>query len=84
MEFRADRLLTMMEANQISATELAEQVEVTRQLVYRWIAGKSVPGIKPLYRLCEIFKVDMNFFFPSLRKNHLVGVKPGKHEVVMV
>ena len=82
MEFRADRLLTMMEANQMTVPWVAEKLGVTRQLIYRWIAGKSIPGIQPLCALCDLFAVDMNFFFPSLRQ--LKGVKPGKPEMALV
>jgi transcriptional regulator with XRE-family HTH domain len=74
VEFKHDRLLTLLEANQMTVPELADKLDVTRQLVYRWVNGQSLPGIKALIRLCALFKVDMNFFFPSMRKHKLEAV----------
>jgi transcriptional regulator with XRE-family HTH domain len=74
IEFRHDRLLTLLEANHMNVQELADKVGVTRQLVYRWLNGQSLPGIKPLIRLCELYRVDMNFFFPAMRKTKLEAV----------
>jgi len=74
IEFRHDRLLTLVEANHWNVQQLAEKVGVTRQLVYRWLNGQSIPGIKALIRLCDLFKVDINFFFPSMRKTKLEAV----------
>jgi len=74
VEFRHDRLLTLMEAHHMTVPELAERIQVTRRLVYRWVNGQSIPGIKALIALCYLFKVDMNFFFPSMRKKKLEAV----------
>ena len=74
IEFRHDRLLTLIEANRMTVPELADKIKVTRQLVYRWVNGQTIPGIKALIALCHLFQVDMNFFFPSMRKNKLEAV----------
>jgi transcriptional regulator with XRE-family HTH domain len=73
-EFLHDRLLALIEANHMTVPEVADKIKVTRQLVYRWLAGDSIPGIKALIALCHLFKVDMNFFFPSMRKDKLEAV----------
>lgn len=73
-EFQYERLLVLIEANHMSVPEVADKIKVTRQLVYRWLSGDSIPGIKALIALCHLFKVDMNFFFPSMRKDKLEAV----------
>lgn len=73
-EFQYERLLTLIEANHMTVSELADKIKVTRQLVYRWLNGESLPGIKALIDLCHLFKVDMNFFFPGMRKKKLEAV----------
>jgi transcriptional regulator with XRE-family HTH domain len=73
-EFRHDRLLTLIEANDMTVREVADNVKVTKQMVYRWVNGLSIPGIKALIALCHLFKVDMNFFFPSMRKVRLEAI----------
>ncbi len=73
-EFQHERLLTLIEANHMTVPEVADNIRCTRQLVYRWVNGQSIPGIKALIALCHLFKVDMNFFFPSMRKDKLEAV----------
>lgn len=74
MDFQSDRLLALIEANHTSVPQLSEQLGVTRQLVYRWLKGKSVPGIHSLLALCKMYDVDMEYFFPSVRKNKFQAV----------
>lgn len=73
-EFRHDLLLALIEANHMTVPIVAHKIKVTRQLVYRWVNGQSIPGIKSLVALCVLFKVDMNFFFPGIEKNKLEAV----------
>jgi len=73
-EFQYERLSVLIEANHMTVPEVAEKIKVTRQLVYRWLNGETLPGIKALIALCRLFKVDMNFFFPSTRKERLEAI----------
>lgn len=73
-EFQYERLMVLIEANHMTVPEVADKIKVTRQLVYRWLSGETIPGIKALIALCHLFKVDMNFFFPSMRKERLEAI----------
>lgn len=74
MDFQRDRLLTLIEANHMTVPDVAEKVKVSRQVVYKWLTGKSTPSMKVQIRLCKLFEVDLNFFYPGLRKNKLEAV----------
>jgi transcriptional regulator with XRE-family HTH domain len=74
MKFQKDRLLTLLEANDMTVNDIAAKIKVSRQVIYSWLNGKATPSMKAQLRLCELFKVDMNFFYPSLRKKRLEAV----------
>ena len=67
MVFEYLRLKILLESRDMTVLDLANALEVSEQLVYRWIHGKSVPGIEVYIRLCQFFNVDMNFFYPEMR-----------------
>jgi len=74
MEFDAERLLALLEEHHLTVVDLAEKIKVSRQLVYQWLNRKSIPGMKNQVKLCKLFGVDLNFFYPSMRKERLEAV----------
>ena len=74
MEFDTERLLTLLEEHHMTVQDLADKIQVSRQLIYRWLQGKSIPGMKNQVKLCKLFGVDLNFFYPSMRKERLEAV----------
>lgn len=71
MEFDYQRLVILIESRNFTIAYVAEKVGVSPQLVYRWVHGESFPGINPYIRLCQLFGVDMNFFYPEMKKSKL-------------
>lgn len=67
MIFDALRLRILLESRHMTVEELAEEVEVTPALIYRWLKGLSFPGMEVYIKLCTFFGVDMNFFYPEMR-----------------
>jgi len=49
------RLKLLIKSKNISQSELARMLEVTRGSVNQWMAGKLVPGHKPLMKIFEHF-----------------------------
>lgn len=59
----------------LSQADLAEQVSISSQAVGKWERGESLPDIRTLNRLAEIFGVDLNYFAdnaPSISNNPII------------
>lgn len=53
--------------NNLSQSELAQQVAISAQAVGKWERGESMPDISTLNRLAEILGVDLNYFSDSFQ-----------------
>lgn len=56
-----DRLIRLLNQKQLSQTQLAERIGVSRQAVQFWTSGRSEPTGKNLYKLADFFEVDPNW-----------------------
>ncbi len=61
------RIAEARKKNTLSQAELAQQVSISPQAVGKWERGESMPDIKTLNRLAEIFGVDLNYFSDSVQ-----------------
>jgi len=52
------KLMERLDSLQISQTELADKIGVTRQVVSLWIHGKSGISLKRINKVCEILSVE--------------------------
>lgn len=66
--FAHERLQMLLDEHRMSVPTLADKMKVSRQLSYRYISGEALPTINCLVVLCDVFDVEMSFFFPSTRK----------------
>lgn len=57
----ADRLKTIRQANNISQTELAKQLGITRSSVNAWEQGISVPSTQYVIELAQLFKISTDY-----------------------
>lgn len=57
-----EKIKNLRKINKLSQEEFAEQLEVSRQTVYLWEAGKAVPDCNKLSLICNKFKIDVNDF----------------------
>ena len=57
-----EKIKNLRKINKLSQEEFAEQLEVSRQTVYLWEAGKAVPDCNKLSLICNKFKIDANDF----------------------
>ena len=55
-----DKLRCFRIENGISQLEAAEKLEVSRQTVYRWETGTSLPSMDNLMRLSKLYNVPLN------------------------
>lgn len=61
MNFR-QRLIQLRDEHKLSQQELADMLDVSRQTVSRWEAGKSVPSANQIANICKAFHLDANEF----------------------
>lgn len=57
----ADKLIQLRKKAGWSQEELAEQMNVTRQSVSKWEGAQSVPDLKKIIRLSELFGVSTDY-----------------------
>lgn len=73
-EFYTEELLKYRKQKGLSQEELANIVGVSRQSIYSWEAGKSIPDMKNIVKLCEelditVDKLTNALVVPNNRKN---------------
>lgn len=67
MEF-GSKLKKLREEHNLSQEELAQQLNVSRQAVYKWEAHKGYPDIHNLIRLSDMFDVTIDDLIRSDKK----------------
>jgi len=55
-----ERIMTLRMEQQMSQSDLAEALDVSRQSISKWETDSSVPELDKLVALCEIFGVSMD------------------------
>ena len=71
-----EKLKALREEEGISQSELAEQLNVSRQAVYKWESNKGYPDIENLIRISDIFNVTIDELIrkdESLREKISIG-----------
>ena len=64
MDFR-ERLIVLREEKGLSQQQFADRLGVSRQTVFRWESGKSVPSAAQIKNICSEFGLDANEFLSS-------------------
>lgn len=59
-EFYNEKLFEFRKNKNLSQEELAEKIGVSRQSIYAWESGKSVPDIENMSKLCQILEIKAN------------------------
>ena len=57
----ADKIIDLRKKNGMSQEELAEKMDVSRQSISKWESAQSVPDMKRIVRLSEIFGVSTDY-----------------------
>ena len=64
------KLKTLREEREWSQDELARELHVTRQAVYKWESGKGYPDINNIIRISDIFEVTIDDLIRNDKKLH--------------
>lgn len=54
------KLLELRKANNLTQSELAEKLHVSRQAISRWESGKTIPDIEILKKLSILYNVSLD------------------------
>ncbi len=65
-----DKIKELRIANNLSQTEFAEKIGVSRSSVSAWERGERSPDSKAIYRLCKTFNLD-KFYFSDTSGNEI-------------
>lgn len=79
----------------LSQEEFGDKIGVARQTISKWELGDNTPTIKNLQKICDMFKIDINFFVGSEPFNesvctvseaqsNLKSTKPIKFKVILI
>lgn len=55
-----ENLLIIRKRNNLSQSKLANKIKVSRQTIYNWENGKSVPDILSIAKLSELYNVSID------------------------
>lgn len=64
MELR-EKLIKLRDESGLSQQEFADKLNVSRQTIARWEAGKSVPSSAQIVNVCKVFSLDANEFLET-------------------
>jgi DNA-binding XRE family transcriptional regulator len=59
MNFR-NKIIQLRYENNLSQQQLAEKLDVSRQTISRWEAGKSIPSANQISVICDVFHLSAN------------------------
>jgi len=68
LTFRYSRIRTLRQALGLSRAELADRLDVTRQLVWAWEQGQHVPSAVALMRFSQMTGCKIESFFTPGRR----------------
>src|SRR5699024_77681 len=60
-----DKIKLLRKENNITQTELAEKIYVSRQTISRWENGSSIPSTDNIAQIAQFFEKDMSYFLPN-------------------
>ncbi len=56
----SDKIAYLRKKHSMSQEQLADKLDISRQAIYKWEAGMSVPELEKIKRLAEIFEVSFD------------------------
>ena len=68
--FNRERLVALRESKGINQDEFGRSIGTIKQHVSLWETGKSVPSIISLLKICNIYDIDVRYFFAKSANNN--------------
>ncbi len=64
------KIYELRNEHHISQEEFSNMIGVSRQTIYQWENDLQIPKTNKLLKICDIFSVDINYFYPNSTKNN--------------
>ena len=68
--FNRERLVALRESKGINQDEFGRSIGTIKQHVSLWETGKSIPSIVSLLKICNIYDIDIRYFFAKSANNN--------------
>jgi len=73
-----ERFDDAIDAQDLTRDEAAERLGIHRSMLYRYLAGKSIPGSKVLQRACEELGVSVDYRGLTVDAEYYTEVRPAE------
>ena len=77
-----EKLFTLRKKNSLSQEELAQELGVTRQAVYKWESGNSSPEIDKIRAIARLFGVSFDYLLNDDVEDFEPDMKDEMHKVI--
>ena len=67
IEFYNEKLYEIRKSKGLSQEELADKINVSRQTIYAWESGKSIPDTVNIAKLCEVLEIEPDVMTSALK-----------------
>lgn len=68
------KLTRLRKMHGFSQEELAGKLNISRQAIYKWESGTTLPNTENLNSLCAFFNVDINYFLTDIEEEKAYAV----------
>ena len=79
----ADKIIELRKKNGWSQEELADKLDVSRQSISKWEGAQSVPDMKRIIQMSEIFGVSTDFLLKDEMGLESIGPKSGTTDQII-
>lgn len=83
-EFYGSKLAEFRKEKKISQEELAYEINVSRQSIYLWETGKSIPDVENIVRLCQILEISLSDLTKGLEKIDDISIRKKNKKVFTI
>lgn len=80
-KFNKDRLIALREMLGLTQEKFAERIGTVKQHISLWETGVTIPSVRTLVKICNIFDVAPRYFFTSDEHNNDAHSKIPDEEV---
>lgn len=64
------KIYELRNEHHISQEEFSNMIGVSRQTIYQWENDLQIPKTNKLLKICDVFSIDINFFYPNSTKTN--------------
>lgn len=64
------KIYELRNEHHISQEEFSNMIGVSRQTIYQWENDLQIPKTNKLLKICDVFSIDINYFYPNSNKSN--------------